>query len=69
MQKNAKSAKQNLEFFNMLPFSVFPRGCSNYSGPHSEECYESMWKSVGCEREGSIQRIETEESDDSVNLM
>ena len=30
----------------------FPSGCSRYEEPLSEQCYETIWKEVGCSTEG-----------------
>ena len=27
---------------------VFPLGCTFFRGPHSMECYRSIWDEVGC---------------------
>jgi len=33
-------------------FSEFPQGCKSYYGPHTMECYETIWTDVGCVEEG-----------------
>jgi len=32
--------------------SDFPKGCEVFEGPHSVECYESIWQDSGCLEEG-----------------
>ena len=29
-------------------FTDFPTGCTTYVGPHSLQCYQSIWANVGC---------------------
>ena len=29
-------------------FLVFPPSCTSYFGPHSLQCYNTIWMSVGC---------------------
>ena len=31
---------------------VFPFGCLFYKGPHSLQCYETIWKETGCQATG-----------------
>ena len=35
-----------------LMFSVFPRGCQTFNGPHTGDCLFSIWKNTGCHEEG-----------------
>ena len=36
----------------MLKFSEFPTYCNSSSGPHSLDCYVSVWLEMGCIRDG-----------------
>ncbi|XP_078486405.1 uncharacterized protein LOC144744910 [Ciona intestinalis] len=37
----------------VFPFLVFPDNCDTYYGPHSVECFTTIWKSKGCLTEGT----------------
>ena len=39
-------------YFTRLNFLVFPEGCTFYRGPHSMECYRTIWKNIGCLESG-----------------
>ena len=30
-------------------FLVFPDGCTQYDGPNSLDCYNTIWQEIGCE--------------------
>ena len=46
--------KSTLLFANdvVIFFVVFPSGCTNFEGPHSLQCLQSVWVNVGCFEEG-----------------
>ena len=34
--------------------TAFPKGCTSYESPHSVTCLQTLWKSAGCTRNGSL---------------
>nr|XP_039272236.1 uncharacterized protein LOC120346535 [Styela clava] len=42
---------------------VYPSNCSNYYGPHSIECLESIWLSAKCLKEGTMYPDKRDETD------
>ncbi|XP_077971341.1 uncharacterized protein LOC144425697 [Styela clava] len=42
---------------------VYPSNCSNYYGPHSVECLESIWLSAKCLKEGTMYPDKRDETD------
>ena len=41
-----------------LLFSEFPTGCTDYTGPHELECYQTAWKKQGCTDNGGLYPID-----------